>query len=236
MTYVGDILAWFGAVENWTGPDGLLRRVLEHMALSATIVVVSLALGLPIGVLFGHRLSRRIVALSMVTLLAPVVGILRLLETFSSAPSGAPTWIVVGVLGILGAPLVAAQLANGLAAVDRQSLLDARALGVTGRSTLRMIELPAARPMIVQSARAASSFAVSSAALAAGTGIGGLGRLIVDGVSAKNPGSSGAGAVLLVLVALIFDRLARAVSSAVVGRRYVHGTVTSSPQTTSSPK
>ena len=51
---MGETINWLTASENWSGPDGIPARLLEHIWYSALGVFIAALIALPLGLLIGH--------------------------------------------------------------------------------------------------------------------------------------------------------------------------------------
>ena len=54
MKLVNELVAWLSTPANWTGSDGMLPRLVEHLALSVATLAIAVAIALPIGLAIGH--------------------------------------------------------------------------------------------------------------------------------------------------------------------------------------
>jgi osmoprotectant transport system permease protein len=101
----------------------------------------------------------------------------------------------------------------GLAGVPHGLTLASRALGLTPAQTLRAVQLPLARPVLLAGAKTAAVINVGTATVAAFIGAGGLGERIVAGLAVSDSALMLAGAlpaaVLALLVQWVFDVLER---------------------------
>ena len=93
----------------------------------------------------------------------------------------------------------------GLDNVDRAVIEAGRGMGMTRMQALLRIELPLAVPVILAGVRTALILNISMAALAFLIGAGGLGVTINTGLELQQNSVIIVGAVLVALLALIFD-------------------------------
>ena len=54
MTLIDEVAAWLSDPAHWTGPDGMLPRLLEHLELSGFCMALAIVIALPIGLWIGH--------------------------------------------------------------------------------------------------------------------------------------------------------------------------------------
>ena len=61
MNLIDELSAWLSDPTHWSGPDGMVTRTLEHLALSGFCVALAVLIALPIGLYIGHtgRIDRR---------------------------------------------------------------------------------------------------------------------------------------------------------------------------------
>ncbi|OLL73884.1 Glycine betaine ABC transport system permease protein [Pseudonocardia sp. Ae168_Ps1] len=199
MTYLG----WLFDGANWTGPEGILVRLAEHLGYTALTMLVAMAIALPLGAWIGHTGRGGVVVVGLANALRalPTLGLLVLL------------FLLVG-LGLLG-PLIAlvimavppllAGAYSGVRNVDPAVVDAARGVGMRGPEGLWKVELPNALPLIVGGVRSATLQVVSTATVAAYVGIGGLGRFILDGLGQRDFGAMIGGSVLVALLAVVAD-------------------------------
>ena len=54
MSTLSAVLQWFTDPANWTGPNGIPTRLVEHVQLSAESVALGALIALPVGIVLGH--------------------------------------------------------------------------------------------------------------------------------------------------------------------------------------
>jgi osmoprotectant transport system permease protein len=108
-------------------------------------------------------------------------------------------------------------------------------MGMRPRQVLFQAEVPMAMPLIASGLRSALLQVCATATVAAYVGLGGLGRLLVDGLSVNEYDQVFAGAVLVALLAVALDLLSAAGERAIVspGVRARRGTRATSRSRTS---
>ena len=192
---------------------GVWAEAMQSLALIAVSVLLVLLLGLPLG-LAAARLPR----LSRV--LAPLYDLMQTIPSFVYLIP------VAMVLGLGRAPALVATLIYalppfarlaelGLRGVDRELVQAARALGLGRWQTLWLVELPLARPAILQGLNQAIMMALAMVVVASMIGAKGLGEVVLLGLQRADPGLGFVGGLAIVLLAILLDRMAQAV----LGRR-----------------
>ena len=50
-----NIFQWFTDPANWSGPDGIPVRTMQHIVISAGAMLIALVIAMPIGLILGHK-------------------------------------------------------------------------------------------------------------------------------------------------------------------------------------
>lgn len=189
-------------VDRW--PD-IFDATWRHILLSLIALFWSIIIAVPVGILLTrYRL-----------LATPVLGIASVFQTI---PSLALLGFMIPFFGIGPLPAIIAMVVyallpiirntyTGIMDVDKSLLEAGRGMGMTKMQMLWMVELPLARPIIFAGIRTATVMTIGVATLAAFIGAGGLGDLILRGISMVDTGIILAGAVPAALLAILFDLL-----------------------------
>jgi len=214
-------LQWLVDPANWSGVDGILVRVWEHVQLSAIALVIATLIAVPIGLWIGHTRRGQFwtVQFANVGRSIPSLAILSIMfliavKEFPSLAFGfLPTIVALIVLGI---PVILSNTYVGIQQLDPDTVEAARGMGMNGRQVLWKLEVPMAMPLIMTGLRLAAVQIVATAGLAALIAGGGLGRYIVDGFALRENDKIVAGAILVAVLSLltdlVFSRLAKATS------------------------
>lgn len=188
---------------------GVWTEAMQSLALVAVAVLLVALLGLPLGMAAARlpRLGRA---------LAPVYDLMQTIPSFVYLIP------VAMVLGLGRAPALVATLIYalppfarltelGLRGVERELVEAARALGLGSRRTLWLIELPLARPVILQGLNQAIMMALAMVVVASMIGAKGLGEVVLLGLQRADPGLGFVGGLAIVALAILLDRMAQAV-------------------------
>lgn len=199
------VIGWFLDPAHWSGPDGVLIRLTEHVYYTLLTLVIAAVIAIPAGLLVGHTGRGGFVVVSLANSLRalPTLGLLVLLVGFIGLGLEAPLIALV----VLAVPPILAGTYAGVQAVDRAIVDAARGVGMTEREVLTQVELPNALPLIIGGLRSATLQVVSTATIAAFVSLGGLGRYIIDGLSVRDYAEMAAGSLLVALLAVVADLL-----------------------------
>lgn len=216
MNFLVQALSYLLHADNWLGPVGLAARTLEHLEYTVAAVGLSALVAVPVGLVIGHTGRGTFVVVSAVNGLRalPTLGVL-LLAVLWWGLGWAPT---IAALMLLGIPPLLAGTYAAVSNVDAKVVDAARAMGMTERQVLLRVELPNALPLILGGLRTATLQVVATATVAAYASLGGLGRLLIDGIMVREFHLAVVGALMVAALALILDTvLAFAVSLSVPG-------------------
>ena len=204
MELVGEVVAWFADAANWSGPNGIPNRLVEHLRLSGASMLVATLIALPIGLFIGHTGRGGGVAVGIANLGRAVPSYALLLVFLPFFGLGDAT--AFPALVLLAIPPILVNAYTGLREVDRDLVEAGRGMGMTELQLLFRVELPSAAPVIVAGLRIAAVAVVATATLAALVAGGGLGRYIADGFGLRREDRLVAGAILVALLALVVER------------------------------
>jgi osmoprotectant transport system permease protein len=203
MKSLAQAIAYILHGDNWLGPVGLAARTLEHLQYTAAAVVVSALVAVPVGLLIGHTGHGALAVVSAVNGLRalPTLGVL-LLAVLTWGLGLVPPIVALMLLGI--PPLLAGTYA-GISNVDAAVVDAARSMGMTEIQVLLRVELPNALPLMLGGLRTATLQVVATATIAAYASLGGLGRLLIDGITVRQFHIAVVGALMVAALALVLD-------------------------------
>jgi osmoprotectant transport system permease protein len=221
MNVVTDVLAWLTDPTQWSGPDGIPTRTLQHIWYSLLATAIAAAVALPIGVFIGHTGRGALVAVNLTNLgrAIPSLGIIIL--TFFVAGIGFIPVLVT--LTVLAVPPIVTNSYIGVRSVDRDVREAAEGMGMRGRQVLWRVELPVAMPLIMAGIRTSAVQVVATATLAAFVGLGGLGRYVIDGFSQRDLAEVVGGAILVAVLSLLTELALGRVQTLVVSQGLAQG-------------
>jgi osmoprotectant transport system permease protein len=214
------MIDWLLDPSHWTGDDGVMALIAQHLVYTGAALLIAMAIGLPIGLYVGHTRRGAVLVAGFANALRalPTLGLIVLLVILFGPVFASDLGFIVPsliVLIVLAVPPIVTAAYAGVLAVDPAVVDAARGMGYHPMKILFSVEVPCALPMILSGVRSATLQAVSTATIAAYASLGGLGRLIIDGRAQNDYAQMAAGAVLVGVLALVID-LAMGLLAAVV--------------------
>ncbi|MFI6298204.1 ABC transporter permease [Nonomuraea sp. NPDC050790] len=193
---------FFGDPANWTGPSGIPMRLLEHLEYSVLALLLAVLIAIPLGLLIGHTGKGGVLVVVTANLARalPTLGLLVLFVLLLGTGSILPVIIPLVLLSI---PPILVNTFEGIRGVDPELRDAAYGMGLRGGQVLGRVLVPVALPLILLGLRLSAIQVVATTTVAAYTGLGGLGRFVIDGFATKDYASVVGGSVLIVLFALV---------------------------------
>lgn len=190
LTYLADPAVWF-------------PRLVEHVRITFVALAVALVVAIPLGLYVGEtgRGATVLVGFTNAMRALPTLGLVTFLylilrNTYSTA--------IIGLV-ILAVPPILAGTYAGLQACDDGVADAAEGVGMSRWQRLWQVKLPIALPILFGGIRNAVLQLVATATVAAYISLGGLGRLLIDGLAIQDYPQMVAGAVLTALLAIVLD-------------------------------
>jgi glycine betaine/proline transport system permease protein len=188
----------------------LWEAAMQTLAPVLAATVVALAIGIPIGIVAAKS--------------AAVEGVLRpVLDVAQTMPAFVYLVPIVVLLGIGAGPALIATVIFamppgvrltmlGIQQVPKETVEAAHAFGATPWQTLFKVELPLSLKTIMAGVNQVIMLSLSMVVIAGLAGAGGLGEPVVTGLSQLNVGISFVGGVGIVVIAIMLDRVTRAMA------------------------
>ena len=187
------------------GVLGYWTENLDTLALVLLAVLVSLAIGIPVGIL-----SARHPRLEQV--LRPVLDAMQTVPAFSYLiivvllfSIGATSALIVTVIFALPPAIRLTSL--GIRQVPPDAVEAGVAFGVTDRQLLRKVQLPLAKPAIMVGVNQTIMMALGIVVIAATIGFPGLGLEVLEALQRLQVGRALAAGLAIVVVAVVLDRV-----------------------------
>jgi glycine betaine/proline transport system permease protein len=188
----------------------LWEAAMQTLALVLAAAVVALAIGIPIGIIAAKSTA-------IETAIRPILDIAQTMPAFVYLVP------IVVLLGIGAGPALIATVVFamppavrltmlGIQQVPKDTVEAAQAFGATPWQTLFKVELPLSLKTIMAGVNQVIMLSLSMVVIAGLAGAGGLGEPVVTGLSQLNVGVSFVGGVGIVVIAIMLDRVTRALA------------------------
>ena len=213
------VLAWFGVRKIWfalacgaglflIGAFGLWGALIDTLALLIVSVLVTVVIGIPIGIaMSGSKILRKVVT--------PILDVMQTMPSFV---------YLIPVLMLFGIGKVPALFATiiyalpplirlttlGITQVNHEMVEAGRSFGSTHLQLLIWIKLPQALPSIMAGINQAVMMSLSMVVLASMIGAPGLGEDVLQSIQTLNIGQGLQAGTAIVIVAIIIDRITQA--------------------------
>lgn len=186
--------------------DNVVQAIAEHLYLVAIPIAVAILIAIPLTILSTRipKLYPWIIGFSNAMQTIPSLALLALLIAFGMGLGLLPTAIALFLYALM--PIVRNTFV-GITGVSREVKDAAIGMGVTNWQLLWMIELPLALKVIIAGIRSALVGTIGFATLGALIGAGGLGELIVRGLSMSSNDIVLAGTIPAMILAFLAEFL-----------------------------
>lgn len=206
------VLIWYvmnnptdSMVERMLAGEVIMRTLREHIVLVVVSMLGAMLVGIPGGILISRPRFYKIgKVLENVVNVGQTVPSLAILAIFYSVLGLGFNTAVFAIWLYSILPILRNTFA-GISSINDEVIESARGMGMTPWRILLRIELPLAAPIIVAGIRTAIVINVGTATLATFIGAGGLGDLIVTGLSIRRDMVIVTGAALSALLAILLD-------------------------------
>jgi glycine betaine/proline transport system permease protein len=188
---------------------GLWEESIQTLALMSAAVLLSLAIGVPFGVIAGRSESfyRGITPVLDAMQIVPAFAYLMpIVILFSVGPAAAVICTMIYAI-----PPAVRITALGIRGVTADSVEAARAFGSTSAQTLFKVQLPLARRQLLLSVNQTIMFALSLVVIAGLIGGRGLGDVVTNGLY-SNPALAILAGIAIVIMAIALDRATAAIA------------------------
>ncbi|WP_293266989.1 choline ABC transporter permease subunit [Neptunomonas sp.] len=187
---------------------GYWQEMLETFVLVLAATTLSVAMGIPMGILAAHKPW-------VYTILRPILDLMQTIPTFVYL---IPTLVLFGlgvvpglistIIFAVAAPIRLTYL--GISRVPEDLLEAGKAFGATPFKLLYKVELPAAMPNIMAGVTQCIMLSLSMVVIAALVGADGLGKPVIRALNTVNISQGFEAGLAIVLVAIILDRICKA--------------------------
>ncbi|MDM8525876.1 choline ABC transporter permease subunit [Desulfococcaceae bacterium HSG8] len=184
---------------------GYWEQTIETVALVLFSTVVSVVIGIPLGIMAAHRRW-------LFTLMRPILDLMQTIPTFVYL---IPTLMLFGlgmvpglistVIFAIPAPIRLTYL--GITSVPKQLVDAGKAFGASKMQLLWKVELPHALPTIMAGLTQCIMLSLSMVVIAALVGADGLGKPVIRALNSVNIAQGFEAGLAIVIVAIVLDRL-----------------------------
>lgn len=183
--------------------DELQQLFAQHMQMTSIAVLISICIGIPLGILItkNKRASSVIIGIANLMQSIPSIGLLAFLVPVVGIGQR-PAIIMVIIYALL--PIIK-NTYTGITGIDPRTLESASGIGLSRLQTLYKIQIPIAMPYIMAGIRISAVTAVGTVTIAAFAGAGGLGWFINLGLNANDANLVLLGAIPACILALVVD-------------------------------
>ncbi|MEX0625463.1 MAG: ABC transporter permease [Chloroflexota bacterium] len=210
MDFVGQVVAWFAAPEQWNGQNSIPVHLLGHLALSVFALLAAVVIALPIGIAIGHTGSGAFFAIALANIgrAIPSIAILGVVFPISLRLNlgfgFVPTLIALIALAI---PPIVTNAYAALREVDRDLVEAGRGMGMGELELLTRIELPVGAGLLLTGIRTAAVQVVATASLGAVISADCLGYFVLKGIATQDMPQIFAGALMIAALSLLTELL-----------------------------
>jgi osmoprotectant transport system permease protein len=200
LSYLFDPANWDPATSG-----SIPQLILSHLWYVALALLIGTAIALPVGLWIGHTGRGSFLAINAGNAgrSLPTLGLLMLMVTLL----GLGLTPVLIALTVLAVPPILTSAYAGIRSLDQRVVDSARGVGMRPWQVLTQVELPMALPVLMSGFRSAALQVVATATVAAAVGLGGLGRLLIDGLAVNDYSRVLAGAIVVAVLAVALDLL-----------------------------
>src|SRR5215217_1767521 len=188
----------------------LWEASMQTLALVLAATVVALAIGIPIGIIAAKVGAVEAAARPILDIAQTMPAFVYLVPTVVLLGIGAGPALIATV--IFAMPPAVRLTMLGIQQVPKDTVEAAHAFGATPWQTLFKVELPLSLKTIMAGVNQVIMLSLSMVVIAGLVGAGGLGEPVVTGLSQLNVGISFVGGVGIVVIAIMLDRVTRAMA------------------------
>ncbi|NYT65117.1 ABC transporter permease subunit [Alcaligenaceae bacterium] len=187
---------------------GLWDAAMQTLSLMIVAVVLSVAIGIPTGILMASFDRLRSVMLPILDVMQTMPSFVYLIPVVMLFNLGKIAAIIATI--IYAVPPVIRLTDLGIRLVDTEVLEASRAFGANRFKQLFGVQLPLAMPNIMAGINQTTMMALAMVVIASMIGVRGLGYEVLQGINRLQVGRGLLAGVAIVLLAIIFDRITQA--------------------------
>lgn len=190
------------------GALGQWDEAMQTVSLVTVAVLLSLAVGLPVGIGCARARWLRRAVLPVLDLMQTIPSFVYLIPAAMLFGLGKVPAILATV--IYAAPPLVRLTDLGIRQVSPQAVEAARAFGATRWQLLTKVQVPLALPTLMQGINQTTMMALAMVVVASMIGARGVGETVLVGLQRNDPGTGLVGGLVIVILAIVLDRLLQA--------------------------
>ena len=187
--------------------QGLWKDTIQTLVLVCASTIVSMAVGIPLGIWAAHSPRVWRVMNPVLDLMQTMPTYVYLIPALILFGLGMPSGMLVTIIFAAPAPLRMTYL--GLTSIQKSLIEAGQAFGATKSQLLWKVELPAALPTIMAGVTQCIMLSLSMVVIAGLIGAAGLGSQVVRGLNQMNIPLGVEAGTCIVILAIILDRVTR---------------------------
>jgi glycine betaine/proline transport system permease protein len=186
---------------------GYWQATVETLTLVLCATLVSIVIGVPIGIAAAHRPWLYTTIRPILDLMQTIPTFVYLIPTLVFFGLGMVPGLISTVVFVIPAPIRLTHL--GISSVPKQLHEAGEAFGATKRQLLWKVELPYALPTIMAGITQAIMLSLSMVVIAALVGADGLGKPVVRALNTVNIATGFEAGLAIVILAILLDRVCK---------------------------
>jgi glycine betaine/proline transport system permease protein len=186
---------------------GYWQATMETLALVLCATLVSVAVGVPVGIAAAHRPMLYTVIRPILDLMQTIPTFVYLIPTLVLFGLGMVPGLISTVIFAIAAPIRLTHL--GISSVPLQLHEAGQAFGATKRQLLWKVEIPYALPTIMAGITQCIMLSLSMVVIAALVGADGLGKPVVRALNTVNVSMGFEAGLAIVVLAILLDRVCK---------------------------
>jgi len=211
------LFAALAALAMWViGALGQWDQAMQTLALVLVSVLVSIAVGLPLGVGSARSTWVRRVVSPALDLMQTIPSFVYLIPAAMLFGLGKVPAILATV--VYAAPPLIRLTELGIRQVGVEAIEASRAFGATRWQMLVKVQIPLSLPSIMQGINQTTMMALAMVVIASMIGARGVGETVLIGLQRNDPGTGLVGGLVIVVLAILLDRILQACGKRLQGR------------------
>jgi glycine betaine/proline transport system permease protein len=190
------------------GAVGLWEKLMQTLALMLVATLISVAIGIPLGILSARSKRLRTVLIPLLDIMQTMPSFVYLIPVLMLFGLGKVPAIFATV--IYAAPPLIRLTDLGIRQVDREVMEAVNAFGASRWQQLFGVQLPLALPSIMAGVNQTTMMALSMVVIASMIGARGLGEDVLVGIQTLNVGRGLEAGLAIVILAVVIDRITQA--------------------------